>query len=234
MGKLKEFKSSKDWHWNQKKKSKSTKTTTLTKKVAKLQKTVNANTQRCWVDEYTNLSSITSTGQFNFSFLDLENIPATTPLGPTTRIGNKITINKINLTFNQVASTSDDYNFCRYIVFILPETPAPISSLNVDDIIQGTALGVDEFYKKDGKVKFTILYDKVVMTSLINDSNVAKKWKVRLHKCKRWPKNGLSVHYKDANIGNPIKNIIGILAISDSSALAHPTATILARTHYLP
>lgn len=209
----------------------------LKKKVTKLQRIVNQNIQRCWVDEYTNLSSITSTGQFSFSFLDLQNIPAVgpaTPAGPTSRIGNKITINKINLTFTQVASTTDGFNFCRYIVFVLPETPAPISSLNIDDIIQGVAQGVDQPYKKDGKVKFTILYDKVVQTCLNNTINYAQKWKVRLHNCKRWPKNGLVVHYKDANIGNPIKNLIGLLCISDSGSIAHPTATCLARTHFLP
>lgn len=167
--------------------------------------------------------------------MDLENIVAVGPAlaaGPSSRIGNKIVLKSANLTFNQIASTTDGFNFCRYIVFMLPETPSPISSLAITDILQ--TVDVDSPYKKNGKVKYRILYDRTVQTCLNNVLGYAKKWKYNLNKSKGWPKNGLTVTYKDGNAGNPIKNIVGLLAISDSGVVAHPQANVRCRLLFSP
>lgn len=217
-------------------------------KIARLQRIVNSQLERKWIDDSSPATSITSGGSLTQSLINLENIYATgatvggttiIPSSHTTRLGNKISLKKLTVKFHQVNSNTDLYNNIRVIFFILPDPDnIALGTPAVTDILE--TADWQSFYKKNSKFKYRILYDKTTTTGGWSDTvNTSLSAGVGIPVAKNYTmtmtwKKGLPVHYKDEQANNPIKNQLWFLFISDSSAPNHPSIQTHSRLHFDP
>lgn len=217
--------------------------------VKRLKKQVYANVNPGWIDDFTAGTGVTSSGFTTYDWCAMEKIAAVggnvggtidVPAGPSTRIGNKITVKKLSCRFLFNVSTQDIYNQVRVIIFSIPD-PGTTSAAPLD-ILQ--TLNVQAFYKKNSSVKFKIHKDFTVKLGQYKASVTTATGALALnghtHPCFatrefiiKFPR-GLDVWFRDQNAGSAIKNQLGLLLISDSSVLPHPSVQLKTRLHFAP
>lgn len=221
----------------------------LVTQVRTLKKQVYANKQAGWIDDFTGGTGVTSSGFTTYDWCALEKIAAVggnvggtidVPAGPSTRIGNKITVKKLNCRFLFNCSENDIYNQVRVIIFTIPD-PGSTSAAPLDIL---ETLNVQSFYKKNSSVKFKIHKDFTVKLEQYKQTITQATGQLNLNGrtypswCTRefvipFPK-GLDVWFRGANAGSPIKNQLGLLLISDSTVLPHPAVQLKTRLHFDP
>lgn len=218
--------------------------------IRKLKALVYNNQEKKWIDNVTPTQAITSTGEITQSILNYQGISASgatvggvvIPSGPTTREGNKIHLNRMEVRFHMVNSSTDIYNRIRVICFLLkdPETSsATIGPPTIGDILE-VPNNLLSYYKKNSQKNYQILYDKMHSTGGCTAATVIpsfvgsavpnfKDFKVIYD----WPK-GLPIRYKSSPGAMPITNQIWFIFISDSQAGNHPGLSAYSRINFTP
>jgi len=198
----------------------------LTKRFNTLQTRVYNNLNDGWIDTYQSPYSIDAVGIFkDFTSLAAINCGSTDHLG---RIGNKIVLKKIQMKAQLRVAKDDEYNEVR-LIMVQIDCPQIGQTPSIQDILETS--DVYSFYKKDSKIRFKILWDKVYQLSnahltvgapgATTDMNGCP-YKNFLHLDKTWkfPK-GIPVYYSGTGVlpqtGHVTKNMIWLLAVSDST-----------------
>lgn len=217
------------WWWKKKNKKKyrskkKVGVKALTKKVNKLSKKVEANTQHNWVDMNTPSTANPDVGSIYYTTLGLQNISYGTN-DPHDRIGDVITLNKAKLVFTVDQSTSDNYNVSRFIMGYLPEVGPAAAAPTVTDILQ--TANVNAFYCKGGPIKWKKIFDFKTTTYLNSSPGCVRTITKNVNF------KGLKIHYRPGS-NSIYKNGIFLLVISDSSLISHPSFKVLSRLWFNP
>lgn len=166
--------------------------------------------------KYLDLTA-TNPASVSGGIFQLNDIPVGT--SDTTRIGDTIMIKKLYMSLNMhVADTSNHF---RVIVFVWKNNTVPLASEIMADSSLGTAYAVNAPYNHDRRSLFKVLYDKTY--GLYADRPVVH--------FKKSIKLNLKVQY-NAGSSTACSNAIWMLYISDSGAVAHPTADSYTRLEY--
>ena len=218
-------------------------------KLKKLQSLVYSQRNEGWIDDVNPNVGVNSTGFITFDYCNLENIVAVANIASIgsqpatasnlTRYGNKITLKKLRLKVLWTNSITDIYNRQRMIVFVLPD-PGVAPLLQIGDILETAS--IDSFYKKNSPVKYRILKDVMISTTCGNQqipplpsfNGMGGKPFVFRNITINFGKNGMPVHYKGAAAGDPIKNKLGMIFISDSTTTSHPSVKVSSRLTFDP
>lgn len=234
--------------WSRFRKAKKTKS--LTKKVKKLTQEVYNNKQNGWIDAAQLGYNVDSTGTIDMNFFNVQSIVGVGQGGqvadPTSRIGNKIVAKRLTMKFLITNSEADIYNVVRVIVFKIPDPESAPPA--VTDILQFNASNAspESWYKKDSKTKYKILKDFTV--------NLQSPYSSVTQGPSTYPLTGqyypyyrritksidlksTPIHFRSAVGGQPIRNAIGILLISDSSdgvLTGHPKLSLWTRFLFDP
>lgn len=208
------------WRRRKKRKNKS-----LSKRVSVLAKKVYANTQNNWIDTTTPQTSSVSVGSISYGgFLGLQAILKGVN-GHDERIGDVITLKKASMRFLFDQSTTDTYNYQRVIIGYIEDVPTPGTLPGVADFLEIS--NVQSFYKKGGDVKWKLLKDFTVLTTLNSQPGCVTKRDINIDF------KGLKIHYRPAST-NVIRNLPFMLTISDSGNIDHPRFSIITRLHFEP
>lgn len=212
--------------WRSRQRRKKTGYNKLIKSHTTLARRVYNNLQPGWIDTNQAPISIDAVGLFkDFASLTGINCSATDHLN---RIGNKITVKKIQMKAQIKVAKDDEYNEFR---MLLVQIPCPIigTTPSIQDILETS--DVYSFYKKDSKISYKILYDKVFQMSNAHLTVGAPGATVDMNGCpyknfihfnKTWnfPK-GIPVHYSGSGVlpqtGHVTKNMLWLVMVSDST-----------------
>lgn len=211
-----------------------------------LKEKVYNNLQPCWLDTQQTMSPGAGGTVFP-DFCGLQQIPQGDD--HDNRQGNKIAVKQIHLKGLLSVAIGDIFNQYRFIIFSTPDNPTTTPA--VSDILETSDLF--SFYKKNSPIKFQVHWDKTYQMSNVlasvgtvaptelngcpypNYIHVDKKIKIRDRFSKT--KGPLSVWYRGPTNGQPIKNAIYCLVISDSISQVpsgHPSFVYYSRMHYDP
>lgn len=220
---------------------------TLASKVKAIQKRVYENINECWKDNTVTMSA--SAGGTVFpDFCALSNISQGTD--PDQRIGNKITLKKIQMKGLVQVAIGDIYNEIRMIIFSTTDATGNGNTPSVSEILQpggpGAVADMYSFYRKQSPIKFKILYDTVFKLSNALQ-NVGTVTPTVLNGCPypdfiHWEKtihfkNGQEIWYRGIANGLPTRGAVHMLLISNSTnaiPTGHPQIAFRSRITYMP
>lgn len=144
------------------------------------------------------------------------------------RIGNCITLKSLQ-SFLRI-DRGDSSNKVRVIVVLWKQSTG---ASNIGDALETptTVIGspiypIQSLYKKDSKILFKIMYDRIFAVNSTTSATKLAKINLRL------PKSGMVLTYLNDTSTQPEKNLIEIYVCSDSAVATHPLITCNTRITY--
>lgn len=138
--------------------------------------------------------------------------------GDTTRDGDKICCKALKI--HGIIAAADTWNYVRLIVFVWK--PSAVANPSTGQILvdTGAADAPQSFYVHDYRKNFTVLWDKTFRVAVSQPNlTIGFKKYIRL--------KDLNINFITA--GTSGQNHIYVMAISDSSAVSHPTVLYKSR-----
>lgn len=203
-----------------------------------LKQIVYNNLQPCWIDTQQTMTAGAG-GTIFPNFCGLQSIAQGDDQNQ--RQGNRIVVKSIHLRGLLNVAVGDTFNQYRFIVFSTPDNTPTTPS--VSDILETSDLY--SFYKKNSSIKYKIHWDKTYQMSNVL-ANVGTVAPTELNGCP-YPnyitvdktikfKNHI-IWYRGVGNGQPIKNAIYCLVVSDSISQVpsgHPQYSYYSRMNYDP
>lgn len=179
-----------------------------------------------WADATQPMTSI----GYNFDGVNLmPRIDAGTGTGT---LGDRIG-DSINLRYLQTRLVLDSGDSTNSVRIVIVRFPVLSGTTGIADVMQfpATVLGdsrlpIQSLYKKDGPVKYQVLFDKVFYVNTTTKGVKVVNIKLKL------PSTGLKLDYPDSTAVQPNKNIINLYACSDSAAVPNPGIVCNTRATY--
>lgn len=195
---------------------------TLTARVRSIEKSIETK----WADATQTLTGI------GLSFTGVNLLPRIDEGTGTGSAGDRIG-SKINLRSLQTRLFLECGDQTQAIRLICVAFPVLTGVSGIQDVVQmpSTILADPRFpiqtmYKRNGPVKYKVLFDRVFYMNTTTSSNKVVNLKISL------PKTGLVLSYANATSTQPEKNIINLYVVSDSSAIPNPSIVCNTRATY--
>jgi hypothetical protein len=188
------------------------KSTSTVKKIC--QKLIDKNTEfKRYVRELSSTAVVNiSNGQILFQGPPIAQGPSALE-----RDGNEVMLRKLRfrLMFKSIGSS----NRVRLVCVQYPQTAGALNTL--EDVLTNVSTApMISPWKKDGTVKYRILYNRVHKLAVLGSMDGSYKYQ-GINIDIKFPKAGLPLHYDDGTTANPDKNNIMLYCVADQ-ALASP------------